>query len=420
MIIGAGIYVLIGKVSGIAGYGVWLSFLIASFLAVFTGLSYAELSSNFNDNSAEYIYVKKSIGSEFVAEVVSWLIILSSILSGSVVALGLAGYLGSIIGLKNILMIAILTILVFSYINYKGLKLSSKINDVATLLEISGLVAIIVGAIYVLIKGNFNLPSIASFNINKVVIGSILSFFAYIGFGSIVKITEEVKEPQKNIPRAIILSIGITTILYVLVAFAAVILVSPSKLYLSHAPASLIASYISPHLANVIGLIAIISTSNTLLLILISTSRQIYGLAKHNVFPRLFSHVYGSSPIYSIILVSLLTVLFVFYKDIVLIADITNIWIFVVYFFVNLSVVVLRFKSNTSKFKSPGNIGKLPIFAIFGMITSLMLIVYYMYYYHISLTHPLIYLTAIVILLAYVHVYIRRNLFNSSNKLTHI
>ncbi len=420
MIIGAGIYVLIGKVSGIAGYGVWLSFLIASFLAVFTGLSYAELSSNFNDNSAEYIYVKKSIGSEFVAEVVSWLIILSSILSGSVVALGLAGYLGSIIGLKNILMIAILTILVFSYINYKGLKLSSKINDVATLLEISGLVAIIVGAIYVLIKGNFNLPSIASFNINKVVIGSILSFFAYIGFGSIVKITEEVKEPQKNIPRAIILSIGITTILYVLVAFAAVILVSPSKLYLSHAPASLIASYISPHLANVIGLIAIISTSNTLLLILISTSRQIYGLAKHNVFPRLFSHVYGSSPIYSIILVSLLTVLFVFYKDIVLIADITNIWIFVVYFFVNLSVVVLRFKSNTSKFKSPGNIGKLPIFAIFGMITSLMLIVYYMYYYHISLTHPLIYLTAIVILLAYVHVYIRRNLFNSSNKLTHL
>ncbi len=401
MIVGAGIYVLIGKVAGLAGYGIWLSFLLSSFLAIFTGLSYAELSSIFTKDSAEFDYVKNSTGSMFLATLVGWFMLGSLIISGTTVALGLAGYLSSLINFPHTVFLAILSILLFTWINYKGISLSAKINDVSTILEVSGLLIIIFGGLFLISTHNVPLSNYTDFPVTGVISGAILAFFAYIGFGSIAKMGEEAKNPERNIPLAIILSIIITTLLYVGVAFSAVTLVNPEKLSASPDPASIVAGSIHPGLSTLISIIALFSTGNTVLLILITSSRMLYGLSKQNVFPKFLSKVHRKTktPYISIFIVSLIAMLLTFIKDIKTVAEVTNLWTFITYFFVNLSVILLRYKRKRIKFKAPINIGNFPLFALIGLIFSVLMIGYYFYDIGFSFYHPSIWLTLLLLFL---------------------
>ncbi len=410
MIVGAGIYVLIGKVAGLAGYGTWLSFLLSSLLAIFTGLSYAELASKFKEDAAEYAYVKKAIKNEFLAHLTAWLMLSAIIISGSTVALGFAGYLGSILNINHITALAILAIALFSWINYRGINLSAKINDFSTLLEVGGLLLLIIGVSTLTVKGEFSIPDFTQFNVKDVVSGAILAFFAYIGFGSIAKMSEEVKNPQRNIPWAIILSILITTLLYVAIAGVAVIAVNPAELASSSEPAALIASKIHPSLSIVLSIIAIFSTGNTLLLILISASRLLYGLSHYNVFPKVFSKVSKKThtPYISVIKVGIVSSILALFKKIEIVASVTNLWTFITYFLVNLSVIFLRRKESKKRifkkgFKSPLNIGNFPLFALLGILASLIMIAYPFINKNINIKQPEIWLTLLLITLATFH-----------------
>ncbi len=410
MIVGAGIYVLIGKVAGLAGYGTWLSFLLSSLLAIFTGLSYAELASKIKEDAAEYAYVRKTIRNDFLAHITAWLMLSAIIISGSTVALGFAGYLGSILNINHITSLAILAIVLFTWINYKGIDLSAKINDFSTFLEVGGLLILIIGISTLTIEGKFSIPDFTQFNVKEVVSGAILAFFAYIGFGSIAKMSEEVKNPERNIPWAIILSILITTLLYVTIAGVAVIAVNPAKLASSNEPAALIASKIHPSLSIVLSIIAIFSTGNTLLLILISASRLLYGLSHYNIFPKVFSKVSKKThtPYISVIKVGIISSVLALFKKIEIVASVTNLWTFITYFLVNLSVMFLRRKETKHRsfkkgFKSPLNIGNFPLFALLGIIASLVMIIYPFLNKNINIKQPEIWLTVLLIVLASLH-----------------
>ena len=117
IIIGAGIYVLIGKAAGLTGPSVWLSFIIAAILAAFTGLGYAELASMFPKDASEYYYVKRAFSSEPVAFLTGWVCILTGILAPAAVALGFAGYFNFIFN-TPIIFTAIFIIILLSIINY--------------------------------------------------------------------------------------------------------------------------------------------------------------------------------------------------------------------------------------------------------------------------------------------------------------
>lgn len=93
LILGAGIYVLIGNAAGVAGNAMWISFVLAAVIAAFTGLSYAELSSMFPKSAAEYVFVKNAFKSNLVAFVAGWLITFVAIASAAAVAIGFSGYL---------------------------------------------------------------------------------------------------------------------------------------------------------------------------------------------------------------------------------------------------------------------------------------------------------------------------------------
>jgi APA family basic amino acid/polyamine antiporter len=143
LILGAGIYVLIGDVAALSGNAIWISFLLAEAIASFTGLSYAELSSMFPKSAAEYVYVKEGFGNNFLALFVGCLTVFVAITSAATVAIGFSGYLAVFLPQYPPILYAIALILILSFLNYYGIRESVWINNVFTLVEVSGLLIII-------------------------------------------------------------------------------------------------------------------------------------------------------------------------------------------------------------------------------------------------------------------------------------
>ena len=149
VIIGAGIYVLIGAASGVAGNGIWLSFLFAALIAGCSGLSYAELSSKMPRDAAEYEYVEKGLSSKKLAFGVGWLKLVSSIIAAAAVSLGFGGYLHSLTGLP-VVAGALLLVVLAVLLNLFGAKSAMKASAFFVVVTIAGLLIVIFsGASYI-------------------------------------------------------------------------------------------------------------------------------------------------------------------------------------------------------------------------------------------------------------------------------
>ena len=374
IIVGAGIYALIGAAAGLAGNGVWISFLIAAFVAALTGLSYAELSSMFQGGDGEYSYIKNAMSAS-IAFVVGYLVVMQGITGAAAVSLGFAGYLHSLIGVGNLIIIGIAAIILFSIINYIGIKQSARLNVIFTFLEVAALIAIILLGIKYIGKVNYlDYPSLSG-----VLTASSLIFFAYTGFESIIKLSEETKNAKKTIPTALILSIAITTVIYILVGITAVSIVGWKELASSAAPLALVANTLLGQKALlVLSIIALFATGNTILILLVTTSRMMYGMGndirKLNFLSKINSKT--QTPYIAVILTGLLSLAFVLFgKKIDVIANVANFIIFFSFFFVNLSVIILRYKNNMKRgFKIPLNIGKFQVLPLIGALFCIFMI----------------------------------------------
>jgi len=375
IILGAGIYALIGLGAGETGNTIWLSFLISAIVAAFTGLSYAELSSIFKGDAGEYDYIKRSFGSK-LASFVSLLIIFTGIVTAATVALGFAGYLSSLISIKY-LYAGLGIIVLMTFLNYFGIKDSNRFNLIATSIEFLGLILIIfLGIPYF---GKVDLLEMPNGFYGVLKAGALL-FFAFMGFETIIKLSDEAKNPQKTIPKAIVLSVLITTIVYILVSIAAVSILSASEIAGSKSPlADVAASVFGNPAFIVLAVIALFSTSNTILLTMLTTSRMIYGMSERGSLHRIFSKVSVKrrTPYIAVFVTGFITLLIAFFEDIGFIADLTTALLFATFALVNLSVIVLRYKmDNKRKFKMPFNIGKFPVLALLGIISSLGMLVF--------------------------------------------
>ncbi len=375
IILGAGIYVLVGEAAGIAGNSVWLSFIIGAMVASLTGLSYAELSSVFPRDAAEYVYVKIACGCEILSFMVGWLTILTGIISASTVALGFAGYFQGLFGVPRVLA-ALVLIAILSYINFLGIKESTRMNILFTLVEAAGLVLLI--AIGLGSLGNVNLLE-APNGSSGILSAAALIFFAYLGFEDIVNIAEETKKPEKTIPKALILSVLITTFLYVLVALISVSLVDWQTLGLSNAPlASAASQVLGENAFTVMSIIALFATSNTVLIMLVVGSRMVYGMAKEGAFPRVLSRVdpRKETPRLAILVTMFVSIIFLFMGDLELVAALTSFGAFITFAFVNISLIYIRYRRAELErpFRAPLNIGKFPITGLLGLLTCLFLV----------------------------------------------
>ncbi|MBY9012221.1 MAG: amino acid permease [Candidatus Lokiarchaeota archaeon] len=374
-VLGAGIYALIGEVIGITGNLSWLAFILASVTGALTGLSYAELSSMFPKSAAEFVYTEKAFKIRLLSFLLGWIIIFSGILSAATVALGFAGYLAALIGFSPIFLViifAVILIVIVSLINFVGIRASTWTNIIFTIIEASGLILIIIIGIPSLGTVNyFVLPIGGSFG---AIFSSVaLIFFAYIGFEDIANIAEEVKEPSRNLPRAIIYSIIITTVLYCLTAISVVSILQDNPFADPQAPLSSVASKVLGPVGGIImSFIALFATANTVLIMMIVTSRMMYGMARDKALPKGLSKVSPKfrTPALAVLVTMILTIIPLFLGDIKTIADATVFGVLINFFLVNLSLIVLRKKKPDLErpFKLKPNIRWLPIVALLGCI----------------------------------------------------
>ena len=374
IILGAGIYVLIGEASGLSGNGIWLSFVIAAVVASITALSYAELSSRYPEAGAEYVYVENSFG-KFYAWIVGWLIIAGSIIGGSTVAIGFSRYFSSLFN-TPILIIAFVVLLIIGIILILGVQETATLTIIFMIIEALGFIIIIfIGIPYI---GSVNYLEFAN-GLKGVVEAGVLIFFGYLGFEGITRLAEETENPKKNIPRAILFSLAITTLVYILVGITAVSVIPWQELSTAKAPLSLIAERVfGQNSFLILSVIALFSTFNTALVMLLSGSRIIYGIAKKDALPKILLRVQTrlKTPYIAIFVIIIASMIFLLIEDLQTIANLTNFTIFAVFISVNAAVIYFRYKNpNKEGFRIPLSIGRLPIFPCIGILTSVFMII---------------------------------------------
>ncbi|MUW14059.1 amino acid permease [Halorubrum sp. CBA1125] len=381
LILGAGIYAILGEAVAETGESIIVSFLLAAGVATFTGLSYAELASRYPKGEGEYLYAWAAFENKRLSEVTAIFRVLTGIIAAAAVALAFGQYFAAFVPLSSV-PVAIGVLVVMSAINFWGIETSARINLLFTAIEIAGLLFIIV--IGIRTWGSVEITQFEH-GISGVFSATFLLFFAYTGFESLVNIAEEMKTPSSTIPRAIGISIGLSTVVYLLVGLSALGLVNWQVLGDSQAPLAAVAlAGWGEDAFVVLSAIALFATANTVLILLISTSRVTYGISKaeYNSFPAVFARVHPKrkTPYIAVSLVALVTIPFALMGDLGAVAELANLALLAVFVIVNLSLLKLRYSGDAQEtgYRAPLNIGRFSITAFLGLITSVGLILFYL------------------------------------------
>lgn len=342
-IVGAGIYVLIGEVAGKAGMGTPLSFLLASLLVGFSAFSYAELSARYPLCAGEAIYVQNAFGWGLLSRLVGLGVVLIGIVSTATLIRGFVGYLHVFIELPPVVIICLLIVILAGLAAW-GITESVTVAAVTTLIEIIGLLLIVwVG------RGTWHqlperledfFPSTAWQPWLGVLAGTFLAFYAYIGFEDIVNVAEEVKKPGRNLPLAIFLSLGISTLLYMIVVVSALLSVTPAELAHSKAPLAYVYQHNTGQEPVFIALASLTAVVNGALIQMIMATRVLYGMSRQSWLPRLFARVnpVTRTPLNSTLVIAVSVLALALWLPLLRLAEITSLITLLVFSTVNLSL----------------------------------------------------------------------------------
>ncbi|MFH1284060.1 MAG: amino acid permease [Candidatus Peregrinibacteria bacterium] len=349
-ILGAGIYALVGKVAGESGGYATMSFIVAGILATFTALSYSELSARLPKSAGEVAYVQSAFNKKNISRIVGILIVFTAIVSTATLANGFSGYLKEFVQIQPWQAVTLL-ITVFGLVAVWGITQSVILAGAITILEVAGLVIVIsiCGDSLLTIPENMDkiIPAASFENWKGIFLGAFMAFFAFIGFEDMVNVAEEVKNPKKNLPIAIVTALIIVTILYILVSTIAVLSLPLDQLAKSDAPLALVIKQKSAHFPMIISFISLISISNGVIIQMIMGSRVLYGMANQNLAPRPFAKINAKTqtPILATISVITAALIIALCFPITTLANATSFIILSVFVLVNLSLWVLKKKT---------------------------------------------------------------------------
>lgn len=343
--IGAGIYVLIGAVAGHAGtYAPW-SFVLAAVVMAFTVGSYAELTTRFPVSAGEAAYVRAAFRSRAASTLTGLLTIVIGIVSSAAVALGAAGYIAQFTDLPPSAVVALL-LAVLGAVAAWGILESVLLASLFTLIEAGGLLVIIVAGFQaqVPLASALAVPPLDIATLSGIGYASLLAFFAFIGFEDLANVVEEAKVPQRDIPRAMVLTLIISTVLYVAVAAIAVAAVPVAELAASPAPLSLVFRTLAGVSPATISVIAIVATLNTILAQMTMAARVVYGMAKQGDLPGFAGRVHPktATPLIATALIVAATLALALLVPFERLAEGTSLATLVVFALVNLALLRLR------------------------------------------------------------------------------
>jgi len=340
-IIGSGIFIVTGIVAGVAGPAMVFSVLIAGIIAVFSAMSVAERGASLPQEGGTYAYAQILL-SPFAGFIAGWIWIFSNIFVGAAVSLGFAQYLFTIFPVVPVKIIAVAICLIFLGINYIGLKESVIFNNFLVTLKVLILIFFIVYGL-----GFFRLDNFTPFvpeGSTGILSGAALIFFAYTGFARVTIMAEEVKDPEKTMPRSIFLALGISTIIYLLVSYVAVGLAGTSALSLSGSPLADAIGYTGNPLAVlVISMGAMIATASVLLTTIMGISRIVFSMARSHDLPRLFCRIHPrfSTPHYAILITGTCMIAALALADLALIVAVGTFAMLVFYLIANFAALRL-------------------------------------------------------------------------------
>ena len=351
-ILGAGIYVLVGKVAGEAGYFAPLAFFIASVIAAISAFTYAELSARYPVSAGEAVYLYEGFGIQKLSLIVGLMITLAGIVSAAAIAHGFAGYMQVFFDAPRWLTITLLLLTLGSLAAW-GISQSVRVAAAFTVTEMIGLLLIIyVGA--EAIPGLNPLPQSATdfsgdsiwqgFSLLGVFSGAFLAFYAYIGFEDMVNVAEEVKNPQRNMPRAILYCVVISTTLYAGVAMVAINVLTPAELAQSDAPLAAVYTQATGKAPVIITGIGILAVINGALIQLIMSSRLLYGMASRGWIPGFLGKINPATrtPINSTVFTVGLMLFFALMLQMVALAELTSYLVLTVFSLVNLALIKIK------------------------------------------------------------------------------
>lgn len=284
-ILGAGVYVLIAKIAGLAGgFAPW-SFLIAAAIAIVTGLSYAELAARLPRSAGAALYVFSAFRSRRLSLLVGGLVMLTGIVSAATLGNSFVGYF--LLFFEGAAPWAVITLLVLgiTLVAAWGIAESVRAAATVTVIEIVGLLMVLWAARDASVAPAVWVPPLDAGIWQGIFLGAVIAFYAFIGFEDMANVAEEVKRPERDLPRAILLSLLIVTVIYGAVAYVAVTAIPLADLAQSNAPMALVYARTTGESPLVIGLISLFAVVNGALVQVIMASRLLYGVGREAWLP---------------------------------------------------------------------------------------------------------------------------------------
>ncbi|MGA2914365.1 MAG: amino acid permease [Methanoregula sp.] len=365
-IIGSGIFIVTGIVAGVAGPAMILSVIIAGIIAVFSAMSVAELGAYLPEEGGTYAYAQKLI-SPFAGFIAGWIWIFSNIFVGAAVSLGFAHYFVTLFPAVPVKIIAVVICLSFIVINYIGLKESVLFNNILVTLKVLILLFFVAFGLGFFRPDNF-FP-LAPKGSMGVLSGAALIFFAYTGFARVTIMAEEVKNPEKTIPRSIYLALGISTIIYLLVSIVAIGLAGAPALAQSGSPlADAIGITGSSGAVLVISLGAMIATASVLLTTIMGISRIVFSMARNRDLPTPFDRIHSRfrTPYNAIAITGACMIAAILLADLMLVVAVST-----------FAMLIFYLIANIAAFRLPSEKRQYPvIIPVIGAVSCIGLIVF--------------------------------------------
>jgi basic amino acid/polyamine antiporter, APA family len=383
-IVGAGIYALVGEVGALVGGAIWTAFLCAFVLAIFTAASYAELVTKYPRAGGSATYVNNAFRNSFVSFMVAFAVMASGITSAATLTLAFSGdYLSQFISVP-IIGAALVFMVLIGLINFYGISESVRINVILTLVEITGLILIIVIGVAALAGGHGDPGRAFEFKegtsvLTAIFAGTVLAFYALIGFDDSVNVAEETQHPSRNYPRAIFGALLLAGVIYLLVTFTASMVVPTGALAESSGPLLEVVDRGPIAIpTQLFAAIALLAVSNGALINMIMASRIIYGMGDQGVMPTVFSRVHPGrrTPWVSILFTTLIALVLLATiggndEALSVLGSTTVVLLLLAFVMVNISVLVLRRDEvGHEHFRTP------TVFPILGAVIAAALLVY--------------------------------------------
>ena len=371
--LGSGIFVLPGLASTSTGSSLWLAYLLAGICILPAAASKSELATAMPTSGGTYIYIERTFGpmTGTIAGLGLWL---SLLLKSAFALVGFGAYLSVFtdISLENISLVILLFI---TLLNIFGVgKVSAILIFVVAVCTLS-LLGLIGTSIFTF-KSNDLSDSFMLQGFNGLLSATALVFISFTGVTKVAAIAEEIKSPEKNLPRGIFFSLLAVTLLYCLVSYTLVQVVPMAEIYNNLHPIYLLAKRVWGESGGIIiAIIAILTTSSMGNAGLLAASRFPFAMSRDRLLPSKFGRLHSQyfTPVYSIIISAAVIGLAILLLDISKIAKLASAFMLTIYMMENIAVIVLR-ETRVQWYRPTYRAPLYPIIQIFGIVTSLALL----------------------------------------------